>query len=210
MRYEYFSASMPVEIGLLRCFSEICTAGGNSGYLHSSTSRAYGSVNIPPPLKTYAHSEIKAFTAPFRSASIGTIPFLVLAAVVMVYSVMLTLKHTFFLSSESPLKFQSQNSLLLISIFSIFVGSQVYLVMTFTSLNKGTYVDGIWICAYSILTGIVVFMLSSLVDNLNEAAELHRRSEDESIRRYGDDVRHYQLVSVEPIQETGISYSFSA
>jgi hypothetical protein len=145
----YYTARIPLDIGLLRCFSEICTdyarfvqqfngdGTPENRLLRESTAdpvHVYGEY----PFQPQAEAEIAAFEAPFKHASIV----MILAMVVALLCGLVSLGHIALYSYREGrifVQFRTQAYIFWIISVTLFLGNAMYCVLTYSALNGGFY-----------------------------------------------------------------------
>jgi hypothetical protein len=58
---------------------------------------------------------------------------------------------------------QFYNLLLVVALFFIFLATMVYMVLTCKALRGGSYVDGVWMCAYCCIAGLICCLISAIL-----------------------------------------------
>lgn len=79
-------------------------------------------------------------------------------------------------SQEETPKFTGQLLLLVLSTLSLFTGVHLYVFSTYSSLHKGNYTDGVWLCAYLAICGVISAALSVAISSSQSSEYRHRYS----------------------------------
>lgn len=195
-----YTVNIPMEIGLLQCFSEICKdyeavnrflsqnkipwfeKTSPQGMTQSSSSFRPSSISpdqtqlFPTPKQSDRDAEsIKSFLFPYEAASFLVRLSYIPAAVGSTLLVLVFLYET----SQQVYLFSNnfKNILLLVNTFSLFVGVVSYLFLTYFHLNGGIYLEGIWMMSYTTIIGLLSCLLVNILETSYEAERIHQSVE---------------------------------
>ena len=108
--------------------------------------------------------------APFLKAALTTVLFLIISAIVSLISISISV---FCVIKFNSLFFNGQNLLLVAAISFNLLAIGFYIISTVSSLDGGSYTNGIWLNAVIVLTGLFCVLISLFAD-----AEMKRVSQD--------------------------------
>jgi hypothetical protein len=131
--------------------------------------------SVPNPFEKEKES-VEHFLIPFKQASVAAL--LCLSSPILISSFLLLLivyeKITRFLLLTS----NSKLILLLFNTFCCFLSVLCYLFFTFSFLNNGIYIDGIWVIGYASIFGLLCSILLKILENSEEISRIHNRVND--------------------------------
>lgn len=174
----FFSVNIPVDIGLLKCLSEICdnykSFEKQFNYLPDPTNNPFpwappanginggnSNGNNAPPSH---HSSMFAdnIEGPFHDASVICAVFLVIAAICSLIS-LLTITIALLSDESVALKSKRVSMFVWITAVSLLLGSLLYMLMTYSSLNGGRYyIGGIYMLNFMSLLNALCAIACSL------------------------------------------------
>jgi hypothetical protein len=179
---------LPVEIGLTKCFGELCRKHHELNHflapkthpnlLPSSipapvakadnTKESIFGKLIPKKVRSGVGGEVKAeehslrtFLLPFKIAAIVMILCMSIATFINLMLILIILHKI--LPSFVEVSMLSQNMLLVAAVAAMFLGTMLYLLLTCSHLNGGHYVDGVWITCYACLVGLCCSVASAIM-----------------------------------------------
>eukprot|EP00638_Chattonella_subsalsa_P008634 CAMPEP_0117772332 /NCGR_PEP_ID=MMETSP0947-20121206/25022_1 /TAXON_ID=44440 /ORGANISM="Chattonella subsalsa, Strain CCMP2191" /LENGTH=154 /DNA_ID=CAMNT_0005597913 /DNA_START=507 /DNA_END=968 /DNA_ORIENTATION=+ len=132
---------VPVELGLLKCFSEACE-DGKFALVHIYNSHPDGSTKHPVELSRdgYYTTDISQ-SVPFENAGIVTMAFLSMAILFAVITIALeVIRMSGNIGPSRKLPFYTQVVMLVFACLA----PATYVLMTFESLKGGNYTQGLW------------------------------------------------------------------
>lgn len=127
---ESYKARIPLDIGLLKCFSEICT-DYNAFVRQFSLQQSH--------IRLDAVEEMDLVEAPFKHASIAVLLGMSVAGFCCVYSLVVTSFHLFHKCSLQAVALNRLIVLLWVISVVLFVGNALYCLLTYQYLNGGFY-----------------------------------------------------------------------
>lgn len=126
----------------------------------------------------YEQRSLRNFLVPFKRAAISALLWL---SVNLFFSLFLVLVMVYelFLAHFLVLSHNLKNVILLFVTFSMFLSLVFYLVLSYSHLHNGTYIDGAWLISYTSVLGLLSCLLLNILDNHFEIERLH-----ESVAHY--------------------------
>jgi hypothetical protein len=157
--------------------------------------------SVPNPFEKEKES-VETFLIPFKQASIAAL--LCLSFPILIGSFLLLLivyeKITRFLLLTS----NSKLILLLLNTFCCFLSVLSYLFFTFSHLNNGIYIDGIWVIGYASIFGLLCCILLKILENSEEIHRIHNSVND----YYENQSRNHSPVRIGRTNGTVVAPSF--
>lgn len=180
LKEQFFSISTPIDVGLFKCFSEICEEyyiekqrekEKKNGQI-SETSQQLP-IPIPPGLNPtgggngggdgiskFPDSIVHEIEKTFKRASLATIPFISLAIMCAILS-SFTSVHVWL--SKKEFKYKGQMNLLLLVPFLSGMACVTYVAYTVNSLDGGSYKEGMHLAIAATIISCGVAALSATV-----------------------------------------------
>jgi hypothetical protein len=129
-----------------------------------------------PHSSEFERESLRHFLIPFKRASIATIAWLSLTFFLSSFLLLVVFFESC-LVSFALLSNNLKNILLLVITFSMFVALLFYLSLSYSCLHNGSYVDGVWIVAYTTVMGLLACLLLNILDNHYEIERLQESVE---------------------------------
>jgi hypothetical protein len=129
-----------------------------------------------PHSSEFERESLRHFLIPFKRASIATILWLSLTFFLSSFLLLVVFFESC-LVSFALLSNNLKNILLLVITFSLFVALLFYLCLSYGCLHNGSYVDGVWILAYTTVLGLLACLLLNILDNHYEIERLQESVE---------------------------------
>lgn len=136
-----YSVRVPLDIGLLQCFSEVCVdyasfvkKFGGSQASGPSSSDSYGAL----PFQHMAEERIREYEAPFERAAIAMMVGMGVAALCGSYALSLIVIDSV-RSRKFVVDLREQSSLFWAISVALFSGNALYCLLTYSYLNGGYY-----------------------------------------------------------------------
>jgi hypothetical protein len=179
-----YRINIPIEIGLLKCFSEVCHDFQNlgltsiNGELASSDAAAsdnnnQSSIHIPKPkvpvipkipviidIKKLIRQSILKMEEPYKRASIVTIAMLTFMGILCLSCILVSI---YFAIRHRKGIYRHQLSALVVSLLLQALSVLSYIAMTISYINGGEYLIGVWLVIYTTITSIALAMMSSII-----------------------------------------------
>lgn len=209
-----YEISVPMEIGLLECFSDIChqyqelqhflfrhqiilfkseQPPGNSQSNPVNLTQSVNGLHLPKKIKVPTFitnpiqrekQSIEHFLIPYQTASITALICFSIVTLLSFFLILLIVYEC--LSHLYLLTNNLKNILLLANTFAFFLSVILYLLLTYPFLNGGMYVDGVWVISYASAIGLLCCIVGNLLDNSYERDRIHQ-SVDIYIQRHSPD-----------------------
>lgn len=185
-----YKMSIPIEIGLVKCFSPICDQYKDliypNGIPFADFSFTPHILPSPPDIgkaiedeiKKYIRSSINTIKKPFVQASVVTVPILSLSCCLCIFSLITTVFYVF---TNGRIFFRHQQSLLCICVILNAFAVIWYAVETYSSLNGGEYESGLWIVLSTTAMSTFFAIVSTLILNSEHCCKKYKKYPYEQI-----------------------------